>query len=63
MPLYTYKCEKCGVFEQVQRITDKPLTERGSCPTVGCKGTVQRLVPTGTTVRFKGDGWTPKFHR
>ena len=62
MPRYTYKCEKCGAFERVQRITDAPL-KTGECPTVGCKGTVQRLVPTGTSVRFKGSGWTPKFHR
>ena len=30
MPVYEYKCPKCGVFEATQKITDEPLT---TCPT------------------------------
>lgn len=32
MPTYEYKCEECGVFEQMQKIADAPLTV---CPECG----------------------------
>ncbi|MBV8084948.1 MAG: zinc ribbon domain-containing protein [Chloroflexi bacterium] len=42
MPIYEYLCEKCGNrFEQMQKMSDEPLTE---CPT--CKGDVRRVIPT-----------------
>jgi putative FmdB family regulatory protein len=51
MPIYEYRCERCGDFEEMQRITDAPL-ER--CPT--CKRKVQRLI-SSTSFQLKGSGW------
>ena len=52
MPLYDYKCEKCGhLFEVKQRITEEPLKH---CPK--CKGRIKRLIsPAG--IIFKGSGF------
>lgn len=51
MPIYEYHCERCGVFEVSQRITDSPLT---SCPT--CEANVRRLI-SATSFVLKGSGW------
>ena len=52
MPIYSYKCDKCGTrFDRLQKFTDKPLTR---CPE--CQGQVKRLIqPAG--IVFKGSGW------
>ncbi len=52
MPLYDYKCAKCGyVFEVQQRISEEPLKH---CPK--CKGEIKRLIsPAG--IIFKGSGF------
>lgn len=52
MPLYDYKCSKCGyVFEVQQRISEEPLKH---CPK--CKGEIKRLIsPAG--IIFKGSGF------
>ncbi len=51
MPIYEYRCEKCGDFEQTQRITD-PALDR--CPT--CRRKVRRLI-SNTSFQLKGSGW------
>ena len=51
MPIYEYRCEKCGTFEVTQRITDKAL---GKCP--NCKGKVKKLI-SNTSFQLKGTGW------
>ena len=51
MPIYEYKCQKCGIFEITRRITDKSL---GKCPT--CKGKVKKLI-SNTSFQLKGTGW------
>jgi putative FmdB family regulatory protein len=51
MPIYEYKCDKCGVFEVMQRITESPLRK---CPT--CKGKVDRQISRGSFI-LKGSGW------
>jgi len=51
MPIYEYRCRKCGDFEATQRITDKPLSR---CPT--CKGKIKRLI-SNTSFQLKGTGW------
>lgn len=51
MPIYEYRCEKCGDFELTQRITDDPI---GKCPT--CKRKVKRLI-SSTSFQLKGSGW------
>ena len=52
MPMYTYRCEQCGVrFDRRQSFTAQALTR---CPE--CHGRVRRLIqPAG--IVFKGSGW------
>jgi putative FmdB family regulatory protein len=52
MPIYEYKCRKCGgTFEVLQKFSDRPLTTHE-----GCGGAVERLLsPPG--LQFKGTGW------
>jgi putative FmdB family regulatory protein len=51
MPIYEYRCEHCGDFEEMQRITDPPLTR---CPK--CHRKVRRLI-SSTSFQLKGSGW------
>ena len=51
MPIYEYRCEKCGDFEVTQRITEDPLKK---CPT--CKRKVSKLI-SSTSFQLKGSGW------
>ncbi len=52
MPLYDYKCGKCGhVFEAQQKITEEPLKH---CPR--CQGPVKRLISAAGII-FKGSGF------
>jgi putative FmdB family regulatory protein len=53
MPTYAYRCKKCAhEFEQVQRISAKPLK---ICPK--CSGEIERLVSGGLGIIFKGTGF------
>lgn len=51
MPIYEYHCSKCGDFETMQKMSDKPLT---ACPT--CRRKVTKLI-SSTTFHLKGSGW------
>jgi putative FmdB family regulatory protein len=52
MPLYDYRCEKCGeTFEVRQKFSDTPLTVHE-----GCGGEVKRLL-SAPALQFKGTGW------
>ena len=52
MPLYEYKCCKCGhVYEKIQKFSDKP---EAACPECGSEGERQLSAPA---VHFKGTGW------
>lgn len=52
MPLYEYKCKKCGHrFEKILKFSDKPIKK---CP--DCGGAVEQLI-SAPTVQFKGAGW------
>ena len=52
MPLYEYKCKKCGHhFERIVKFSDKPMKK---CP--DCGGAVEQLI-SAPTVQFKGAGW------
>jgi putative FmdB family regulatory protein len=52
MPTYEYECTACGLrFERRQKISDDPVAE---CPE--CRGTVRRLIGSGTAVVIKGGG-------
>ena len=52
MPLYEYRCGKCGkVFEVLQKFSDAPLTAHPECG-----GKVERLV-SASSFQLKGGGW------
>ena len=52
MPIYEYRCEKCGNdFEVIQKFSDKPLK---SCSK--CKGRLAKLI-SQTSFQLKGSGW------
>jgi putative FmdB family regulatory protein len=52
MPLYEYKCAKCGeVFELIQKFSDEPLHEHA-----GCGGALEKLL-SAAALQFKGSGW------
>ncbi|MGB9639657.1 MAG: FmdB family zinc ribbon protein [Anaerolineales bacterium] len=59
MPIYTYRCENCGIqFEQQQRFSDPPLVR---CPE--CKKNALRKVYTPVGIVFKGSGFYATDHR
>ncbi len=52
MPLYEYRCEKCGkTFEVIQKFSDAPVEVHE-----GCGGHVERLL-SAPALQFKGSGW------
>ena len=52
MPIYEYRCEKCGShFEVMQKISDNP---RKTCSS--CKGRLTKLI-SQTSFQLKGSGW------
>ena len=53
MPVYTYRCENCGIqFERHQSFTDAPLK---TCPE--CRKKALKKVITPSKVIFKGSGF------
>jgi putative FmdB family regulatory protein len=59
MPIYTYRCENCGVqFERQQKFTDQPLTR---CPECSKKSLHKVYTPVG--IIFKGSGFYATDHR
>ena len=51
MPIYEYRCAKCGDFDQMQKMSEKPLKK---CPT--CKAKVTKLL-SNPAFHLKGAGW------
>jgi putative FmdB family regulatory protein len=52
MPLYEYKCDKCGkVIEVRQKFSDAPLETHENCG-----GHVERLI-SRSAFQLKGSGW------
>ena len=52
MPLYDYRCHKCGkTFEVRQKFSDEPLHTHEECG-----GEVERLI-SAPALQFKGTGW------
>ena len=52
MPLYEYRCKKCG--HQFEKIQSFSAPEEKECPV--CKGEVERLI-SAPAIQFKGAGW------
>ncbi len=59
MPIYTYRCDNCGVqFEKTQKFSDPPLTR---CPECNKKSLRKVYTPVG--IVFKGSGFYATDHR
>ena len=59
MPVYTYRCENCGVqFDWTLKFTDPPLT---ICPDCGQPALRKVFTPVG--IVFKGSGFYSTDHR
>lgn len=59
MPIYTYRCENCGVqFDQTQKFSDPPMSK---CPECGKKTLHKVYQPVG--IVFKGSGFYATDHR
>ncbi len=59
MPVYSYRCESCGVsFDRFQKFSDQPLTR---CPECGKKTLRKVYTPVG--IVFKGSGFYATDHR
>jgi putative FmdB family regulatory protein len=59
MPVYTYRCENCGVqFERTQKFSESPLVW---CPECGKKELRKVYTPVG--IVFKGSGFYATDHR
>jgi putative FmdB family regulatory protein len=59
MPIYTYRCETCGVqFDRHQSFKDQPLT---TCPECNKKSLRKVIAPVG--IVFKGSGWYATDHK
>ena len=59
MPVYTYRCENCGIqFERHQSFTDAPLK---TCPE--CRKKALKKVITPTRIIFKGSGFYATDHK
>lgn len=52
MPIYEYRCEKCGThIEVIQKISDAPLKRCAKC-----RGKLEKTV-SRTSFQLKGSGW------
>ncbi|MGB9639388.1 MAG: FmdB family zinc ribbon protein [Anaerolineales bacterium] len=59
MPIYTYRCENCGIqFDIQQKFSDPPLVR---CPE--CNKNALRKVYTPVGIVFKGSGFYATDHR
>jgi putative FmdB family regulatory protein len=59
MPVYTYRCESCGVqFERQQSFHDAPLK---TCPECRKKSLKKVMTPVG--IVFKGSGFYATDHK
>jgi putative FmdB family regulatory protein len=52
MPIYEYRCSKCGkTFDALQAVSAEPLSK---C--IYCRGRAKRIVSV-SSFQFKGSGW------
>ncbi|HKO05880.1 MAG TPA: zinc ribbon domain-containing protein [Candidatus Acidoferrales bacterium] len=52
MPLYEYRCGKCGhTFEKIERVN---ASERKKCPKCGARAA---RMQSAAAIQFKGTGW------
>jgi len=67
MPIYEFLCNSCSAsFEELMPFSEYSdyinTLKLLKCPKCGAEAKHKRLY-TAAMVSFKGDGWTPQFHR
>lgn len=56
MPIYEYQCPECGVFEVIQKFSDKALELCPRCKEQGKENAVQKAL-SAAAFHLKGGGW------
>ncbi len=52
MPLYEYKCPKCGsIFEVIEKVSEKSFKKCLKC------GALAKRILSAPAIQFKGSGW------
>lgn len=51
MPIYEYACPKCGKFDVIQKISDRPLETHDAC------GSPVTKLMSASSFSFKGSGF------
>lgn len=60
MPIYEYRCPKCElVLERI--VAMKDADQKQLCP--HCETPTEKQISVPSAPLFKGDGWTPKYHK
>ena len=56
MPIYEYECPRCGRFEVIQKVSDRPLRSKPGCAFPDCPNAARRLI-SACSFELKGSGW------
>ncbi len=56
MPIYEYNCPKCGSFDVIQGVNDKPLKANPECIDKKCPCKAERVM-SASAFHLKGGGW------
>lgn len=56
MPIYEYECPKCGRFDAMQGINDKPLKANPDCKEKNCPKKAVKVM-SSTSFQLVGGGW------
>jgi putative FmdB family regulatory protein len=56
MPIYEYNCPKCGTFDAIQGVNDKPLKAKPDCTEKRCPCKAERVM-SASAFHLKGGGW------
>lgn len=56
MPIYEYNCPKCGTFDAIQGVNDKPLKAKPDCTEKKCPCKAERVM-SASAFHLKGGGW------
>ncbi|MCB0338680.1 MAG: zinc ribbon domain-containing protein [Bdellovibrionales bacterium] len=56
MPIYEYECPKCGRFDAIQKVDEKPLKANPDCKFSDCPKSAKKLV-SAPAFHLKGTGW------
>lgn len=56
MPIYEYECPKCGKFDVIQKISERPLKAKPDCNDSACPKKAKKLI-SAAAFHLKGSGW------